>query len=75
MIRQLFLLFFCLIAGLARSQEAKDSIAATPRVPTLIRYQTEADYRDRQISERAPDTSVSRLHEVSGARSLISRSR
>lgn len=64
MIRQLFLLFFCLIAGLARSQEAKDSIAATPRVPTLIRYQTEADYRDRQISERAPDTSVSRLHEV-----------
>jgi hypothetical protein len=64
MLRPLFILLLCLIGSIGLAQQVNDTTSVEPRIPTVVRFSTETDFLDHRDRERAPDTSVARLHEV-----------
>ena len=64
MIRQLFTFLLWINSLLVLAQEVNDSTSLIPRIPTVIRYQTESDYADRRSPELTLDTSVAKLHQI-----------
>lgn len=64
MLRCAFTYLLVLFSFLCRGQEVKDSSTSAPRIPTVVRYITEADYAARRPVYLAPDTAIDRLHQV-----------